>query len=83
MAKPGQRKTRWLRYRKGDLTHNVFVALQRWIHAHGGSAIVMGGVETIVIPGDPDFIYHVGLRVTGKKPVKESGVISEKDGKQP
>ena len=43
MAKKRKPKWRWMRYRKNDLAHNVQCAVQRWVHANKGTAIVMGG----------------------------------------
>lgn len=68
-----KRKTKWtwLRYRDGDLAHNVQVAIQRWIHANGGTAVVMSGVQVITMPGDREFNYHVAIHCTGQLPVKK------------
>ncbi len=69
MAK--KRKRRWvvLRYRKRDLAHNVQVAAQRFIHARGGTAILLTGVQVISMPGDPDHKYHLAVGVVGRRPV--------------
>lgn len=79
MAKPKKkkRKQRWvvLRYRKNDPDHNIIVATQRWIHAHGGTAIVIGGVgildeENPFVLGTK-FKYQVCIGAMGQKPMKE------------
>lgn len=72
MAKARKRKRKWiwLRYRRHDLAHNVQCAVQRWIHANGGSAVLMGGVATIVLPGDPAHKYYVGISCLGRMPTK-------------
>jgi hypothetical protein len=70
MAK--KRKWVWLRYRKRDLAHNVQVAVQRWIHANGGAAVVLGGIglldeENPFVPGSKGK-YQVCVSVLGILP---------------
>lgn len=68
--KKRKRKWEWLRYHKNDLPHNMQVAAQRWIHANGGTAIVMGGVSLIELPGTRSGNYYVAIGCMGKRPVK-------------
>ena len=61
-----KRRWRWLKFRKGDHAHNLIVAAQRWIHANGGTAVVLGGIGLM---DDPiEFKYHVVISATGQKP---------------
>lgn len=69
MRRPAKkRKWEWLRYRKGDATHNLFVAAQRFVHANKGTAVVMGGPVTV---HEAEFEYIVGIRCVGKPPIKK------------
>ena len=63
-----------LRYRKNDPDHNLDVAVQRYIKAHGGKAIVIGGVQVIKMPDDRPLMFTLGIRITGTppKPVTEA-----------
>lgn len=72
MKKPRKQKWCWLRYRKHDLAHNVQVAMQRWIHANGGTAVVLGGIglldeENPFVPGTKGK-YQVCVGALGVKP---------------
>ena len=69
-AKPKKKKHKWswLRYRKDDLAHNVQVAVQRWIHANDGTAVLMSGIQLVTFPDDGQFNYRVAIRCTGKIP---------------
>lgn len=67
MAKKKKRRWIWLRYRKNDLAHNVQVAVQKWIHGNGGSAIVLGGIGIMDQGGSR---YQVCIGAVGKLPVK-------------
>lgn len=69
MAKKRKRRWTWLRYRKGDVEHNVHVAMQRWIHANGGIAIVTGGIGVMDQGGGR---FKVCFGVVGKPPTKET-----------
>ncbi len=69
--KKKKRKWIWLRYRKGDLAHNVMVAVQRWVHANGGTSVVMSGVQVVTFPGERPFNYRVAIHCTGLLPVKK------------
>jgi hypothetical protein len=71
MKKKRKRKWTWLRYRKNDLAHNVQVAVQRWVHANGGTAVMMSGVQLVTFPGAPEFNYRVAIHCTGLQPVKK------------
>lgn len=64
-----KRKWSWMKYRKDDPAHNVMVAVQRWIHANKGTALVMSGVE-VQDWGDGEGKYRVAVQILGVKPVK-------------
>lgn len=68
MAKKRKRKWSWLRYRKNDLAHNVQVAVQRWIHANGGTAVVLGGIGVMDEGGHR---YQVCIGALGILPKKK------------
>ena len=72
-TKKKRARPKWttLRFRKNDPTHNVLAAVSRWIRAHNGTDVVIGGVEVIQFPGDAAFNYRVAVKVTGKLPVKK------------
>ncbi len=63
-------KFRFLRFRKNDPEHNVHAAIQRWIHAKGGTALITGGIE-VQDWGEGAWKYRVALRVVGRPPKKE------------
>jgi hypothetical protein len=67
--KPKKRKPRWkmLRWRRGDHVHNIHVAVQRWIHANGGTLVVSGGLE---LQDWQEGLgkYRVALRCLGRRP---------------
>jgi hypothetical protein len=63
-----KRKFEVMRFRRGDPAHNLIAAATHWIKAHGGTAVVIGGIEVITFPGDLQFNYRIAIRVTGKKP---------------
>lgn len=68
MAKKRKRKWTWLRYRKDDVNHNLLVAAQRWIHAHGGTAVVLGSIGVMDQGGHR---YQVCLGALGRLPEKK------------
>ncbi len=75
----------WLRYRKNDLAHNVQVAVQRWIHANGGTAVVLGGIglldeERPFVPGTAGK-YQVCVGALGKKPSPPKKKVEAEDAK--
>lgn len=81
MKKPKKRKRtwRWMRYRKGDVSHNLLCAAQRWIHANGGTAVVLGGIglmdeENPFLDGTTGK-YRVCIGALGLKPKR----ITEKE----
>ena len=80
-AKKHKHKWRWLRYRKGDVSHNLICAAQRWIHANGGTAVVIGGIG--ILDEENPFLegtkgkYRVCIGALGIKPTKE-----KKDAKE-
>ena len=75
MSKKKRKSWTWLRYRKNDLGHNVLVAVQRWIRANGGTAVVLGGIGLLDMGGE--FRYGVVVSATGRKPNKpKSGASS-------
>ena len=64
-----------MRYRKDDVSHNVLCAVQRWIHANGGTAVVLGGIG--IMNEDNPFIaatkgrYRICVGALGLPPVKK------------
>jgi hypothetical protein len=72
MSSKRKPKWRWMKFRKNDPTHNLFVAAQRWIHAKGGTAVVMSGPE-IQDWGEGLGKYRVALQIVGRAPKKEAG----------
>jgi hypothetical protein len=65
-------KWEWLRYRKGDHAHNLLCAAQRWIHANGGTALVLGSIGVMdennpFVPGSKGK-YQVCVGALGIKP---------------
>ena len=70
MKKPKKSKLRMLRFRKGDYEHNIHAAVQHWVHANGGTAIVTGGIEIQWSHPLEAHKYKVALGVVGKPPEK-------------
>ena len=70
MRRRGKRKRKWiwLRYRKGDVDHNLLVAAQRYIHAHKGTAVVIGHIKVIQMPGANPNCYELAVGFLGLKP---------------
>lgn len=70
MAKRKRRKSpwKWLRYRRGDVAHNLLVAAQRYIHANGGTAVVLGGIKIIKMPDANEHVYEIAVGFMGLKP---------------
>lgn len=66
--KKRKQKWMWLRYRKSDLAHNLQVAAQRWIHANGGTAVVLGRIGVMDEGGGR---YQVCVGALGRLPVKK------------
>ena len=60
-----------LRYRKNDPAHNVYVAVQRFIKANGGTAVVMGGIE-VQAESAESFNYKIAVSVSGRRPTKDA-----------
>lgn len=67
---PKKRKSKFvrLRFRKGDTAHNLLTAVQHWVHEHGGTVIVGGGIEVQQWPGMGTANYRVAVRCMGKLP---------------
>jgi hypothetical protein len=67
-----------LRWRKHDHVHNLYVAVQRYVHANGGTIAVIGGLEVQdFLEGESKF--KVAVRCLGKRPqvAKAEGRASE------
>ncbi len=71
MAKKRKRTPWCLRYRKNDPGHNMLVSTQRWIHANGGTALLLGGIDIVQLPEDNPLKYRVAVVAIGKKPSKK------------
>ena len=71
MAKKTKRKRKWmwLRYRKGDHANNLVCAAQHWIHANGGTAIVIGSIGVMDQGGSR---YQVCIGALGRLPQKKA-----------
>lgn len=71
-AKKKKPRWRWMRFRKGDHAHNLIAAAQHWIHANGGTAVVLGGIG--VMDEENPFLegtkgkYRVCIGALGQKP---------------
>lgn len=57
-----------LRFRKGDPAHNLVAATQHWIHANGGTAVVLGSIG---IMDEGGFKYQVCIGAMGQIPKKK------------
>jgi len=57
-----------LRFRKNDPEHNLYAAVQHYIKARGGKAVVIGGVQVVKMPDDHTFNFTLGVRITGTPP---------------
>lgn len=77
LMKKRKRRWNWLRYRKDDLAHNVQVAVQRWVHANGGTAAIMSGVQLMYFPGEGEANYRIAIHCTGIRPVKKEKADGE------
>lgn len=60
--------TRLLRFRKHDHAHNLIAAAQRWLRANGGDAVLMGGIDIVTMPGDPQSKFRIAIRCLGRRP---------------
>lgn len=74
------RKLRFNRFRKNDPTHNVLVAVSRWIKANGGDVMVIGGIE-IQDWQEGAWKFRVGVKCLGLAPVKAKETESSKRGR--
>lgn len=78
-----KQKWRWMRYRKGDHAHNLTCAAQRWIHANGGTAVVLGGIG--ILDEENPFLegtkgrYQVCVSALGTKPEKKKKTDGKKN----
>lgn len=63
-----RQKWEWLRYRKGDVAHNLLVAAQRYIHAHKGTAVVLGDIKLIQMPSANPHCYELAVGFMGARP---------------
>jgi hypothetical protein len=70
--KSKKRKPRFrvMRFRKGDHSHNLLAAVQKYVHAHGGSLIVIGGIEVQRWPGDGEHKFKIAVGCLGTAPTK-------------
>jgi hypothetical protein len=67
VTKTRKRRWLWLRYRKGDVAHNLLVAAERYIHANGGTAVVLGGIKVIQMePAGCQLTYNLAIGFLGK-----------------
>lgn len=67
-TKTRRSKWKWLRFRKGDHAHNLQCAAQHWIHANGGTAVVLGRIGVMDQGGCN---YQVCIGATGILPIKK------------
>ena len=52
-------------------TDLLYKVVKEYIENHGGSTLVIGGVEVIEMPSDNKYVYHLAIKVMGKKPIKK------------
>ena len=53
---------------KIDTTDALYRAVADYIESKGGTAIVIGGIQTIKWPTDAKYNYTLGIKITGKHP---------------
>jgi hypothetical protein len=51
-----------------DPTSQLYRAVIRFVESRSGSIVVIGGITTIELPGDREFIFHVAVKCCGRKP---------------
>lgn len=71
-VKKAKRKPRWrhMRFRKGDVAHNLLAATQHYVKAKGGTAVVLGGIYIFREPGDLPARYKIAVGCLGRPPIK-------------
>lgn len=67
-ARKGARKRDVLAGNSPDL--QLYRAVRRYVEDHGGSVLVIGGIEIQSWPGDPEGAFRVAVRVVGHRPTK-------------
>lgn len=55
-----------MRFRRNDPEHNLLAATTHWILAHGGRAVVIGGIQ--VQDWGQAFSFKIEICCTGRKP---------------
>lgn len=55
--------------RKARATRRLQKEVARWVEVFGGTALVIGGVQTMKFPDDLKFNYTIAIRCTGRVPV--------------
>lgn len=54
-----------------DPTSQLYRAVRRYVESHGGSLLVIGGVQVEEWPGQVKHNFVLGVRCMGRKPTKE------------
>ena len=70
MAKKRKHGLIHLRFRKNDPAHNLLAAAQHYIKARGGAVVVIGGIQIIKHPFDPEASFQIAVRCVGRLPKK-------------
>ena len=56
------------RQRKLSAEDSLYASVVNYVNKHGGSAVVVGGIQVQQWPGDGKLNYTVGVKCTGVKP---------------
>ena len=64
-----------LRFRKNDPEHNLHVAVQHFVKAHGGALVLTGPIQIIREPFDPEGKFKVALVCMGRAPKKSADKV--------
>lgn len=56
------------RQRKLTAEDSLYAAVANYINKHGGSAVVIGGIQVQQFPEDGELNYRVAVKCTGRKP---------------
>lgn len=63
-----KRRHMTLRFRKNDPGHNLLAAAQRWVEAHGGDTLVIGGIS---VQYEGIHRFKVSIGCIGRAPRKK------------
>ena len=69
MSEPKPRKKTKSAIVSSDPISQLYRAVERYVTAHHGSVLVIGGIQLQEWPGEGEYNFSIAVKCTGKRPI--------------